>query len=171
MAAKNTQKNTDKGLGFQSSLPDAKHKKNVSAPAKRPAKAPSKVSSSAKSSGASNSKDRSRPAKKGQGIPEEVSKRMVRRMTLFCGVPTALGLASFPTGYFLLQQGIELPNVAVLLVSLGFLGLGVLGLSYGVLSASWDEEVSGGALGWSNFKLNLSRTIGSWREARDRNKL
>lgn len=92
-------------------------------------------------------------------------------MALFCGIPTLLGLASFPTGYFILQQGIELPNVAVLLVSLGCLGLGVLGLSYGVLSASWDEEALGTALGWSEFQLNLGRMIEGWKEARDRHKI
>lgn len=92
-------------------------------------------------------------------------------MALFCGIPTFLGLASFPTSYFILQQGIELPNVAVLLVSLGCLGLGVLGLSYGVLSASWDEDRLGNALGWSEFQLNFGRMVEGWKEARDRNKL
>jgi Photosynthesis affected mutant 68 len=168
MAAKKTNATTDKGNGFQSSPPISKHKKKDAVSPKRPSKipAPSQVSSAPKSKG--------KPKKSGgreAGIPEQVSKRMVRRMALFCGIPTFLGLASFPASYFMVQQGIELPNAAVLLVSLGFLGLGVLGLSYGVLSASWDEDSLGTALGWPEFRLNLGRMIEGWKEARNRNKL
>jgi Photosynthesis affected mutant 68 len=166
MAAKNTNKNADKGNGFQSLPTESKGKKKDDASAKHPPKR-----SSPKASGASKPKHQSKSASRDPGIPAQVSQRMVRRMALFCGIPTALGLASFPTSYFILQQGIELPNVAVLLVSLGFLGLGVLGLSYGVLSASWDEEISGSALGWPEFQLNLGRMIEGWKAARDRNKL
>lgn len=90
-------------------------------------------------------------------------------MALFCGVPTFLGLATFPVSYFgLFKQGIEVPNVAVLLTSLGGLGLGVLGLSYGVLSASWDERSPGSKLGWSEFRLNLGRVIDGFKTGRDR---
>jgi len=49
------------------------------------------------------------------------------------------------------------------LVSMGFFGLGVLGLSYGVLSASWDENRVGTLLGWQDFTQNLGRTIAAWR--------
>jgi Photosynthesis affected mutant 68 len=169
MAAKNmAAKNTEKGNGFQSLPSSSKGKKKDSAPSKSSSKAPPVTK------GAGSSKPNSTKPKSGArdaGIPEQVSKRMVRRMALFCGIPTFLGLASFPTSYFILQQGIELPNVAVLLVSLGCLGLGVLGLSYGVLSASWDEDRSGNALGWSEFQLNFGRMVEGWKEARDRNKL
>jgi hypothetical protein len=91
-------------------------------------------------------------------------------MALFCGLPTLMGLATFPISYTLFQRGVELPNVAVLLVSLGGLGLGVLGLSYGVISASWDEELPGSALGWNEFILNFRRMREGWKEARDRKK-
>jgi Photosynthesis affected mutant 68 len=169
MAAKNT--STEKGNGFQSMPSKPKGKKKDSPPSKFPSKAPTV----AKSAGASKlSPVKSKAKLKGgrdAGIPKQVSKRMVRRMALFCGIPTFLGLVSFPTSYFMLQQGIELPNVAVLLVSLGCLGLGVLGLSYGVLSASWDEERLGNALGWSEFQLNFGRMVEGWKEARDRSKL
>ncbi len=170
MAAKNT--STEKGNGFQSLPSGSKGKKKDSAPSKSSSKAPL-ITKGASSSKPSSAKPNVKPRSGGRdaGIPEQVSKRMVRRMALFCGIPTFLGLASFPTSYFILQQGIELPNVAVLLVSLGCLGLGVLGLSYGVLSASWDEERLGNALGWSEFQLNFGRMVEGWKEARDRNKL
>jgi hypothetical protein len=108
-------------------------------------------------------------AKMSSVIPEVVSKRMAKRMAIFCGVPTLLGLATFPVSYFgFFQNGIELPNVAILLTSLGGLGLGVLGLSYGVMSASWDEGEPGSKLGWQEFKLNCSRMVENWKASRDR---
>lgn len=185
MAAPN-KKSTDapaQGNGFQSLPFEAKGKKKVAPRLK--AKPTQKGEGSGSSDNLSKSALKSstqakttqgktaqtKTARRSSGIPEQVSQRMIRRMAIFCGVPTLLGLASFPVSYFVLQQGIELPNVAVLLVSLGFLGLGVLGLSYGVLSASWDEDAVGTVLGWPEFQLNLGRTLESWKEARDRNRL
>ncbi len=100
-------------------------------------------------------------------IPQVVSQRMARRMAFFCGIPSALGMATFVVSYFIVQNEIfALPNVAVVLVSMGFFGLGVLGLSYGVISASWDEERSGSWVGWSEFALNWSRLTAAWRSNR-----
>jgi|SRR5919199_1362411 hypothetical protein len=99
-------------------------------------------------------------------IPDAVSKRMVRRMALISGIPTALGMSSFVVSYFLIKNvGLNLPHVAVVLVSMGFFGLGVLGLTYGVLSASWDEEIPGTVLGWQEFTTNLGRMTSAWRSA------
>lgn len=99
-------------------------------------------------------------------IPEAVSQRMIRRMALFCGIPTVLGISTFFVSYFVVTNGlVELPHVAVVLVSMGFFGLGVLGLSYGVLSASWDEDAPGSAIGWSEFATNLGRMTEAWRSS------
>lgn len=103
------------------------------------------------------------------GVPEEVSKRMARRMAFFCGIPTILGMLTFIVSYFIVSQHVfKLPTVAVLLVSLGFFGLGVLGLSYGALSASWDEGRVGTWFGWNEFRVNWGRAIDSWKEARQK---
>jgi len=100
-------------------------------------------------------------------IPEAVSKRMIRRMALFSGIPTGLGLSSFFLFYWIVQQGwFELPTVAVFATSAGLFGLGVIGLSYGVFSASWDENHLGSWLGFEEFKLNFGRAIAAWRDAR-----
>ncbi|MBW4653545.1 MAG: PAM68 family protein [Kaiparowitsia implicata GSE-PSE-MK54-09C] len=99
----------------------------------------------------------------GSGIPEVVSNRMLKRMAIFCGAPTALGVSSFFISYFLVTQGINLPHVAVLLVSLGCFGLGVVGLSYGALSTSWDETETGSLLGIPEFRLNVRRMVSAWR--------
>jgi hypothetical protein len=103
------------------------------------------------------------------GIPEVVTKRMTRRMAFFCGVPTALGMLTFVVSYIIVSQDlIKLPTVAVFLVSLGCFGLGVLGLSYGALSASWDEDRLGGWLGFNEFRVNFGRTVESWRSAKQK---
>ena len=105
-------------------------------------------------------------------IPEVVSKRMARRMAIFCGIPSALGMVTFIASYLLLVKvGIKLPNVAVVLVSMGFLGLGVLGLSYGLISASWDEERVGTRVGLEEFNLNFKRLTGAWKSARQKKEL
>ncbi|MBW4580913.1 MAG: PAM68 family protein [Tildeniella nuda ZEHNDER 1965/U140] len=101
-------------------------------------------------------------------IPEVVNRRMVSRAAKFCGVPTVCALLTFVVSYVAIANDLfKPPTVAVLLVSLGFFGLGVLGLSYGPLSASWDEERVGSWLGWDEFKLNFGRLRDSWRAAKD----
>lgn len=107
---------------------------------------------------------KSTPKQPSSQIPDVVSKRMLKRMVTFSGLPTGLGIATFPICYLLITQaGLELPNVAVVLVSMGLFGLGVVGLSYGVLSASWDEKQPGSRIGWQEFKLNFGRMTSSWR--------
>lgn len=101
------------------------------------------------------------------GIPDAISRRMVKRMAVFCGIPTFLGMSTFIVSYLVIIGDIyKVPTYAVLLVSLGFFGLGVLGLSYGALSASWDEETPGSRFGWSEFRTNWGRMTSGWKAAR-----
>jgi hypothetical protein len=107
------------------------------------------------------------PARESSAIPEVVSKRMGRRMAFFSGIPTTFGMLTFLVSYLLVTQfAVKLPNVAVVLVSMGFFGLGVVGLSYGLLSSSWDEERVGSVLGGEEFSTNIGRMTSAWREAR-----
>lgn len=100
-------------------------------------------------------------------IPDVVSHRMIRRMAIFCGIPTSLGISTFIGSYWIVShEWFPLPNVAVVIASMGWFGLGVLGLSYGVLSASWDEAVAGSWLGWDEFTTNAGRMVAAWRSAR-----
>lgn len=100
-------------------------------------------------------------------IPKVVSNRMIRRMAVFCGIPTFLAMVIFVASYVLLTRHIlEFPKVVVLLSTLGCFGLGVLGLSYGVLSASWEEDVEGSLLGTAEFSINFKRMVQSMREAK-----
>ncbi len=101
-----------------------------------------------------------------RAVPEVVSRRMISRIAVFSGFPTFLGISTFIASYFVItNHWFDLPNSAVVLVSMAFFGLGVLGLSYGVISASWDEEVVGSALGWKEFTTNLERLTSAWRTA------
>lgn len=96
-------------------------------------------------------------------IPEVVSRRMLKRMMIFSGLPTFAGVLTFFVSYFLLvNEVVDLPSYFVLFATLGCFGLGVLGLSYGALSASWDEERLGHWLGFDEFKVNFGRLTGAW---------
>lgn len=100
-------------------------------------------------------------------IPDEVSNKMIKRAIFFSGVPTVMGISSFFVFYFIVkQEWFEVPNYAALLVSMGLFGLGVLGLSYGILSTSWDVGREGGLLGWNEFTLNFGRMTSAWKSAR-----
>ncbi|MEL7408325.1 MAG: PAM68 family protein, partial [Cyanobacteria bacterium J06558_2] len=104
-------------------------------------------------------------------IPDVVSKRMGRRMAVFCGIPSTLGMSSLFIFYWLkIKEIVELPPYAALAVSFAFLVVGVFGLSFGVFSASWDEERVGGIWGIDEFKLNIGRTKAAWKESRNANK-
>ncbi len=125
---------------------------------KTPKKAPSKP---VKSSEASLS-----------AIPENVSKRMITRMSLFSGIPTALGISSFVISYVIVtKEWFNLPTFVPLLVSMGCFGLGVIGLSYGILSSSWDEERSGSWWGWEEFTINFGRIRKAWRSGKKEEKM
>ena len=110
----------------------------------------------------------SRPNSNLSAIPDIVSKRMGRRMAVFCGIPSALGMSSLLVFYWLkVKEVVELPPYTAFAVSFGFLGLGVLGLSYGLFSASWDEERVGSVWGGDEFKINLGRTRDAWKASKN----
>ena len=91
------------------------------------------------------------------GIPNYVANRMARRIAFTTGIPTLSGMGVFIGSYFLISKGIAEISPTVTLVSSAvcFL-LGLLGLSYGILSASWDFN-PGSFLGFENIKPNINR--------------
>lgn len=103
-------------------------------------------------------------------IPDVVSKRMGKRMAVFCGIPSTLGMSSLLVFYWLkIHAVLELPPYLAFAVSFGFLGLGVLGLSYGLFSACWDEDRAGTLMGFDEFKVNLERTKNAWKASKNAN--
>ena len=92
-----------------------------------------------------------------QGIPPAVANRMARRVGLATGIPTLLGMATFIVSYVVVSRGLlDIPPVVTLVTSGAFFLLGLLGLSYGVLSASW-EEAPGSLLGFEQIGVNVTR--------------
>ena len=103
------------------------------------------------------SKKSSKNTGKKEGIPSYVANRMARRIAFTTGIPTLSGMGVFIGSYFLISKGIAdiSPTVTLVSSALCFL-LGLLGLSYGILSASWDFN-PGSFLGFENIKPNINR--------------
>ena len=96
-----------------------------------------------------------------QAIPRHVANRMARRVAISTGVPSLLGMAVFVVSYLVVSRGIlDVPPTMTLLGSGFFFLLGLVGLSYGVLSASWEPQ-PGSLLGLEHLKPNLQRLRGS----------
>ena len=105
-------------------------------------------------------------SKGSQVIPEAVAQRMMRRIAIGTGVPSLLGMAVFVGSYLLVSRHIfDIPPVATLLASGACFLLGVVGLSYGVLSASWEDS-PGTLLGTEQLAVNISRVRSSLRAMR-----
>jgi hypothetical protein len=96
-------------------------------------------------------------AKAQQSIPDYVANRMARRVAIATGIPSILGMSTFVASYLLVSKGVlDIPPGVTLVTSGGFFLLGLVGLSYGVLSASW-EPGAGSLLGLEQIGLNISR--------------
>ena len=82
---------------------------------------------------------------------------MARRIAITTGIPTISGMGVFVVSYLLISKGIAdiPPGITLITSALCFL-LGLAGLSYGILSASWDQG-NGSILGFENIGKNISR--------------
>jgi hypothetical protein len=101
-----------------------------------------------------------------QVIPDAVANRMVRRIAIATGTPTFLGMGVFVVSYLLVSRGVvDIPPGLTLVGSGAFFLLGLLGLTYGVLSASW-EDGPGSLLGLEQIGVNISRVRASVRAMR-----
>ena len=99
-------------------------------------------------------------------IPDAVAGRMARRIVIATGIPSVLGMGVFIGSYLLVSRGVlDIPPVVTLVASGSCFLLGLLGLSYGVLSASW-EDAPGSLIGSEQIVLNIGRLRQSVREMR-----
>ncbi|GAB2302251.1 hypothetical protein Dimus_036268 [Dionaea muscipula] len=88
-------------------------------------------------------------------IPEIVTNRMMSRMGLSVGIPLFLGILFFPFFYYLkVGLKIDVPTWVPLIVSFFFFGSALLGVSYGIVSSSWDPMREGSLLGWNEAQKN-----------------
>ncbi|MAO02846.1 MAG: hypothetical protein CMD05_08015 [Flavobacteriales bacterium] len=99
------------------------------------------------------------------GIPKYVADRMARRIFFTTGIPTILGMSVFVVSYFIVTKNIaEIAPSATIAISALFFLLGLAGLSFGILSASWDKE-PGSFLGLENIPLNIKRAKAAFKPA------
>ncbi|KAL3635809.1 hypothetical protein CASFOL_020356 [Castilleja foliolosa] len=88
-------------------------------------------------------------------IPEIVTNRMINRIGLSVGIPLFIGLLFFPFFYYLkVGLKIDIPTWVPFIVSFIFFGTALLGVSYGIVSASWDPLREGSLLGWVEARKN-----------------
>ena len=99
------------------------------------------------------------------GIPKYVADRMAKRIFFTAGIPTLLGMSVFVISYFIVTRKIaEIPPSSTIAISALFFLLGLGGLSYGILSASWDRA-PGSFLGLENIPLNIQRAKAAFKPA------
>ena len=99
------------------------------------------------------------------GIPKYVADRMARRIFFTTGIPTILGMSVFVGSYIIVTRNIaEIPPSATIALSAIFFLLGLGGLSFGILSASWDKE-PGSFFGIENIPLNIKRAKAAFKPA------
>jgi hypothetical protein len=106
------------------------------------------------------------PSRRQQSIPTAVANRMARRIALATGIPTLMGMGVFIGSYLLVTRNIvEIAPSLTLLASGACFLLGVVGLSYGVLSASWEDQ-PGSLLGTEQIGVNIARVRASIKAMR-----
>lgn len=92
-------------------------------------------------------------------MPEIVASRMGKRMMLFGGVPFIL-LFVFFGAYFVLTYRFEIRVIPAVVAysTLALIGSAGVGITYGIMSSSWDPEIEGSRFGWDEAQKNFFRT-------------
>ena len=97
------------------------------------------------------------------GIPKYVADRMARRIFFTAGIPTIMGMSVFIVSYIIVTKNIaEIPPSSTIAISALFFLLGLAGLSFGILSASWDKE-PGSFFGIENIPMNIQRAKAAFK--------
>jgi len=98
-------------------------------------------------------------------VPEQITDRMLQRMLLFSGGPVLFGMLLFPLFYYLKKVAhVDVPVWAVYIIQTTIFAGGLLGISYGVISTSWDPKREGSMLGWNEFQANLPLVLDRFRK-------
>lgn len=97
-------------------------------------------------------------------IPEAVSDRMMNRMLTFLGVPLFLGVASF-VGFIVAARVFDttVRPTTVATTTQAIFALALIGITYGPLSASWDEDREGSFFGFEEVKKNIDSLFESMK--------
>ena len=93
---------------------------------------------------------------------------MARRVAVFTGLPSLAGMGVFVLSYVLVTRGIaDIPPGVTLTGSGALFLLGLAGLSFGVLTTSWEPQ-PGSLLGLENLRPNLQRMRQSIRAQKEK---
>lgn len=89
-------------------------------------------------------------------IPEKVAIRMGTRMLPFVGIPLFGGMGAFVAfWYFATYKGLEVKPFIVATTTVFILATSLLGITYSLMSASWDPDVDGSGIGLDEFNKNV----------------
>ena len=112
-----------------------------------------------------NSASLSNKTQNSTGIPKYVADRMARRIFFTAGIPTVMGMSVFVISYLIVTKNIaEIPPSSTIAISALFFLLGLGGLSFGILSASWDKD-PGSFFGIENIPMNIQRAKAAFKPA------
>mmetsp|Transcript_12521 Transcript_12521/g.29895 ORF Transcript_12521/g.29895 Transcript_12521/m.29895 type:complete len:271 (+) Transcript_12521:184-996(+) len=89
-------------------------------------------------------------------IPEKVAQRMGGRMLPFVGIPLFGSMAAFVGFWYMATyRDLEFQPALVAASTIAFLAIGLVGITYSIMSTSWDEDREGSFLGTDEFSTNL----------------
>ncbi|KAJ0099124.1 hypothetical protein Patl1_20224 [Pistacia atlantica] len=95
-------------------------------------------------------------------LPQVVLERIIVRILVAVGVPLAIGIALLNLFGVVKEQKLwDVPLWLPLLTTFITFGMSALGIAYGSLSTSWDEERKGSVLGLEEVKQNW---VEMWKE-------
>jgi len=101
-------------------------------------------------------------------IPEQVAQRMGKRMLPFVGVPLLGGMGAFVGFWYMATyRDVEFQPVLVAGTTIGLLAVGLIGITYSMMSASWDPEREGSVLGTDEFSRNIDNIKGGLTRSRE----
>ena len=101
-------------------------------------------------------------------VPQIVADRMITRIATFFGVPVFGGLLLFGVSLYVSKTSdfVIPPNLLAYATQAPFV-LGLIGITYGILSASWEPDNEGSMLGIEEFKTNYNRIQEGLQRTRD----
>ncbi|KAJ9545874.1 hypothetical protein OSB04_025581 [Centaurea solstitialis] len=98
-------------------------------------------------------------------IPDVVMERMIVRILFNVGVPLATGLGLLQVFSVIKEENLwQVPRWLPFLTTFITFGASTLGIAYGTLSTSWDEDNKGSLLGLEEAKKNW---VQMWEENDD----
>eukprot|EP00980_Cylindrotheca_fusiformis_P016964 scaffold5159_cov112-Cylindrotheca_fusiformis.AAC.18 len=101
-------------------------------------------------------------------IPEKVAQRMGNRMLPFVGIPLFGSMAAFVGFWYMATyKDLEFQPALVAGSTIIILAVGLVGITYSIMSTSWDPDREGSALGTEEFSKNVENIKQGLSRSRD----